>query len=52
MVVTISLGGLVVDQMRYNLESTPYVLKLLYDMVANFILCQKNGMIKKTPSIQ
>ena len=30
MVITISLGGLVVDQMQYNLESAQYLVRFSY----------------------
>ena len=33
MVVTISLGGFVADQMRYNLECSISVIELLYNMI-------------------
>ena len=38
MVVTISLGGFVADQMRYNLESAQYVIELLYIMTDKYVL--------------
>ena len=35
MVVTISLGGFVADQMLYDLESAEYLIELLYNIIIN-----------------
>ena len=35
MVVNITLGGIIIEQIRYNLESAQYMIELLYDIIIN-----------------